>query len=159
VIAELRPSRCDRARAWAGLAPDGELSQLEQLLLDAHVAHCAPCRCFAAEVAAIARELRVAGREAPARVLTLPPAHVRRSVYARARAVGAVAAVAAMAFGIAARAPLAPGDEGRRTPLAAAPADVEQAELQTIRQLRREALLTTQSYSDRPSRAFGDQPA
>ena len=157
MTSHLRQSRCDRTRAWAALAPDGELSQLERRLLDAHLARCAPCRFFAAEIAAVARELREAARETPARLVALPEVHVRRSVYARVRAIGAVAAVAAMAIGIATRAPLAP-DEGRTAPQAA-PARVEAAELQTIRQLRREAMLTSQSFSDRPARAFGNQPA
>lgn len=154
----LRHNRCDRARGWAALAPDGELSQLEQRLLDAHVTCCAPCRFFAAEVAAIALELREAAHEAPERLVALPSVHVRRSFYARMHAVGAVAAVAAMAVGIATRAPL-PRDEGHSTPRVASPAQAEAAELQTIRQLRREAMLTSQSYPDRPARAFGNQPA
>jgi hypothetical protein len=158
VTPDLRHHRCDRARAWAALAPDNELSQLEQHLLDAHLVRCAPCRFFADEVAAIAIELREATPKTPARAIALPSVHVRRSVYARVRAVGAVAAVAAMAVGIASRAPLPP-EEGRRAPLDVSPAQVEAAELLTIRQLRREALLTTQSYPDRPARAFGDQPA
>jgi hypothetical protein len=158
VTFDLRRDRCDRARTWAALAPDGELSQLERRLLDAHVARCAPCRFFAGEIAAIALELRDAAYEAPGRLVALPSVHVRRSVYARLRAAGAVAAVAAMAVGIASRAPL-PREEDSRAQLAVPPAHVEAAELQTIRQLRREALLTAQAYPDRPARAFGDQPA
>ena len=38
---------CDRARAWAALAPDGELSELERKLLDAHVVRCGACSRFA----------------------------------------------------------------------------------------------------------------
>lgn len=64
-----------------------------------------------------------------------------------------------MAVGIAARAPLGPphdpGEARLRTP--ALPVDA--AELQTIRQLRREALLTSRISPDRPARAFGNQPA
>ena len=35
---------CERARFWASLRLDGELSELESALLDAHLARCAGCR-------------------------------------------------------------------------------------------------------------------
>lgn len=100
---------CERARAWAALAPDGELSELERKLLDAHLLRCAACAHFAVEVAAIASHLR---REA---LVPLPrpvsvPVWRRRPAYARMRAVGAAAAVALMALGVASRAPLPAGN-------------------------------------------------
>jgi predicted anti-sigma-YlaC factor YlaD len=158
VTLPLRSSRCERTRAWAALAPDGELSELERRLLAAHLANCAACRSFAWRVAAIATELRAAAGQRPARRFSLPAAHVRRSAYARLRAAGAVAAVASMAFGLAARGPLPVGGDGAVTP-AAVPAAAEESELQTIRQLRREALLSSSAFPDRPSRSFGTQPA
>jgi predicted anti-sigma-YlaC factor YlaD len=102
---------CDRARTWAALAPDGELSELERKLLDAHVQRCPACAHFALDVAAIAAELRAAGPEPLARPLSIPIWR-RRPVYARVRAVGAAAAVAVMALGIAARSPLSSTDQG-----------------------------------------------
>jgi predicted anti-sigma-YlaC factor YlaD len=101
---------CDRARTWAALAPDGELSELERKLLDAHVQRCAACEHFALDVAAIAAELRRAAPQPLPRPLSIPIWR-RRPVYARVRGVGAAAAVAVMALGIAARAPLS-ADEG-----------------------------------------------
>lgn len=101
---------CERARAWAALAPDGELSELEQKLLGSHLDRCGACRSFAAEVTAIAAELR----ESPLEPLPRPVSILvwrRRAAYARLRATGAAAAVALMAFGVAARAPLPPGSE------------------------------------------------
>jgi hypothetical protein len=98
---------CERARSWAALAPDGELSELERKLLDAHLQRCAACGQFAVEVAHIAAELR----EAALRPLPRPvriPSWRRRPVYARLRTVGAAAAVAVMALGVASRAPLSP---------------------------------------------------
>ena len=100
---------CERARAWAALAPDGELSELERKLLDAHVQRCAACGYFAVEVAAVAAELRAAALQPLPRPLVVPIWR-RRPVYARFRAVGAAAAVAVMALGIASRAPLSAGD-------------------------------------------------
>jgi len=96
---------CERARTWAALAPDGELSELERKLLDAHLQRCAACGHFAVEVAAVAAELRAAVPQPLPRPLVVPIWR-RRPVYARVRAVGAAAAVAVMALGIAARAPL-----------------------------------------------------
>ena len=58
-----RESRCERAQVWAALAPDGELAVLERRLLDAHLAHCARCRAFAQQVAAVAAAVRGAAAE------------------------------------------------------------------------------------------------
>jgi predicted anti-sigma-YlaC factor YlaD len=101
---------CERARTWAALAPDGELSELERKLLDAHLQRCSPCAHFALDVAAIAAELRAAAPQPLPRPLSVPIWR-RRPVYARVRAVGAAAAVAAMALGIASRGPITPRDD------------------------------------------------
>ncbi|MGZ8782988.1 MAG: hypothetical protein ACXWZB_05765 [Gaiellaceae bacterium] len=154
-----RPSRCERTRAWAALAPDAELSQLERRLLDAHLAHCACCRLFAEEVAAIAAELRAARFERSARRSVLPSAPVGRSAYARGRGIAAVAAVAAMAFGIGTQASVDRERQRPSAPLGSAPADVDEAELQTMRQLRQEAFRAGIADPDRPSGALGTHPA
>lgn len=96
---------CDRARAWAALAPDGELSELEHKLLDAHLARCHACETFAAAVVRTADALRREPLETLSHPLAIPSWR-RRTGYARLRAVGAAAAVALMAIGITARAPL-----------------------------------------------------
>jgi hypothetical protein len=153
-----RTPRCDRARAGAALAPDGELPVLERRLLDAHLAHCACCRAFASDVTAIVSELRVARPARPARRFALPAACARRSAYNRVRAVGAVAVVAAMSVGIAMNAPLPAGSDGAGTS-EVAPTSGRGGGLQTIRQLQREALLSPAPYPDRPSRSFGNHPA
>ncbi len=103
-------SLCERARSWAALVPDGELSELERKLLDSHVARCAECGRFALEVAAVAAELRAAALQPLPRPLSIPIWH-RHPVYARFRAVGAAAAVAVMALGIASRGPLTSGNQ------------------------------------------------
>lgn len=145
---------CDRARGWAALAPDGELSELEQRLLDAHLARCGGCRRFAVHVAEITEALR---REP---LTTLPaPLEVamwrRSSTYARLRTVGAAAAVAVMALGIAARAPL-PMDSSNQAfqPPRQVFAD-QTRELNELRDFRRELLVGPQGSV----RHFGDQPA
>lgn len=151
-------TRCERTRTWAALAPDGELAMLERRLLDAHLAHCVTCRSFADDVATIAAELRAAAAERTARRLVLP-AQVRPTSVARMRAGASVAAVAAMALGIAARTPLADhGDRPSRTPRAAS-ADVARAELHAIRIFRREEQMSGKAAPGRRSGAFGNRPA
>jgi anti-sigma factor RsiW len=57
---------CERARTWASLGLDGELSQVEQALLRAHVGRCAACAEFAHDLDGLTQELRRAPLERPA---------------------------------------------------------------------------------------------
>jgi predicted anti-sigma-YlaC factor YlaD len=56
---------CERARAWASLRTDGELSELESALLDAHRGRCESCRTFARGIEAVAAALRTAQLQHP----------------------------------------------------------------------------------------------
>lgn len=49
---------CARARRWVSLRIDGELSELESALLDAHLAVCVDCRTFSDETQALTRVIR-----------------------------------------------------------------------------------------------------
>jgi hypothetical protein len=49
---------CARARFWASLRIDDELSELEGALLDAHLARCAECRAVAGDFAVLTGDLR-----------------------------------------------------------------------------------------------------
>jgi hypothetical protein len=60
---------CERARAWASLRADGELSELEAALLDAHLGRCDSCRSFAVGTVTVAETLRAVPLERPAVVL------------------------------------------------------------------------------------------
>jgi anti-sigma factor RsiW len=87
---------CARARFWSSLRMDGELSELESALLDAHLARCSECSALAAGFAATTDSLRAAplervvvpvkvmGRRAPRRLLV-------GSMIAAVVALGAVA--------------------------------------------------------------------
>jgi predicted anti-sigma-YlaC factor YlaD len=95
-------SACERARTWAALRPDGELSTIEVRLLDAHLDGCPTCRGFADIVSDATRLVREAEDEAPAHAFD--PRIVRRS---RTRAVaasfsraGVAAAVVIAAFSV-----------------------------------------------------------
>lgn len=86
---------CARARFWASLQIDGELSELETALLDAHLARCAACREIAAGFAAGTELLREAPLE---RVAPVAVAHARspRRILVGA-AIAAVVAAGAVA--------------------------------------------------------------
>ena len=150
---------CERARAWAALAPDGELSELERKLLGAHVARCGACSHFSVKVTAVAGELRAAALRPLPRPVSIPVWR-RRPVYARVRLAGAAAAVAVMALGIASQAPFSAGDR-HAFPLAPVVdfTGGDQAEHQALRDIRREAILAAIEARTRPARHFGNQPA
>src|SRR5262245_36896925 len=79
---------CARSRFWASLRIDGELSELEGALLDAHLARCDECRAAADGFASASSMLRAAPLVAVAPV----DVDVRRSP----RRVFATVAVAAV---------------------------------------------------------------
>jgi hypothetical protein len=91
---------CERARSWASLRADGELSQLESALLDAHLGRCSSCGAFAAGAEAFAPAIWAARLEHPQELaLVLPrrrPALWGLQVAAAAAVVAAAGAVAAL---------------------------------------------------------------
>jgi anti-sigma factor RsiW len=89
---------CERARFWASLRLDGELSELEGALLDAHLARCAGCRELAAGFDASTAALRSAPLERTAPVAVAAPRSQRRLV--ATIAVAAVLVLGAVAGGL-----------------------------------------------------------
>jgi anti-sigma factor RsiW len=90
---------CDRARMWASLAVDGEISEAERDSLRAHVAVCPACEAWVAGVADLAEALRTAPLEEPGRTLFRPPVRSRRT-QVRALQLAAAAAAIAAAVGL-----------------------------------------------------------
>jgi ferric-dicitrate binding protein FerR (iron transport regulator) len=87
---------CDRAREWVSLRLDGELSPLEEELLDRHLELCHECRAFEEDVRWATDVLRLTPQERPARRLTVP---ARPKPRVSTRRVTAIAAAAALALG------------------------------------------------------------
>lgn len=65
--------RCRQARQWGSLRLDGELSELERLLLRRHLSRCEQCRAFVAGMEGVTRLVR-----------STPPAELERPLAAPA---------------------------------------------------------------------------
>ena len=93
-----RPIVCERVRSQISLRLDGELSELESRMLDAHLGRCADCAAYDADARAFTTELRAAPLEPLARPIVLGRPGRRVSV-ARMQ-VGVAAAVAVAVLGV-----------------------------------------------------------
>jgi anti-sigma factor RsiW len=90
---------CSRAQGWASLALDGELSQLEQALLEAHLRRCPACAARVADMRAFTAAVRAEPLERPAEpVFAAPP--VARRPRSLAVKVAVAATLAALAGGL-----------------------------------------------------------
>jgi predicted anti-sigma-YlaC factor YlaD len=122
------PKVCERARTYASLRLDGELSEFERALLESHIAGCGACRAFAADLDALTSELRASAFERLERPLQLP---VRVRAGLRRLQVGAAAAVLVTVVGASSLI----GSVGRTEQPRFAAANVEPA-TPTLRELR-----------------------
>jgi anti-sigma factor RsiW len=87
-------AECARARDWASLRLDDQLSDFEEVLLEGHLARCDDCRAFAASISDLTAALRSAPLEQPA--FAFEPPHRTRGRMVALRAVSAAAAVAVL---------------------------------------------------------------
>ena len=116
-----RDRGCARAREWASLRLDAELSELERLLLRRHLGRCVDCRAFADAVETVTQTIRAAPLEYPSRSLAPEPAPPRPRLRVRvAFAAGLATAAAALGVGVAALV-----DSGRDT-VPSAPTEIVQ---------------------------------
>lgn len=86
-------SACELAREQVSVRLDGELSEFEQVALDAHLTSCARCRAYAGSVGEVSVRLRTAELERPRFPVVLP----HRSRFGLPARVAQVAAAAAVA--------------------------------------------------------------
>jgi len=91
-----KTARCERARQWASLRADGELSELESLMLERHVAGCDSCRLWQERVEATTELLRAAPLDAPARQVKLDRRERARFPLRHRLVLAAVVAAAAL---------------------------------------------------------------
>ena len=91
-----RNGRCERARQWASLRVDGELSELEGALLEKHLEGCASCSAFAVRLAATTEAVRAVPLERPEISYPRFERPVIRLLAGRRVAIVAVAAAAAL---------------------------------------------------------------
>lgn len=95
-----RSQLCERARQWASLRVDGELSELESALLDAHLGRCEACSAFTREAEGIAATLRSAALERPAPIVLDLPRRRRGRTPARVLQAAAAATLVLVAAGL-----------------------------------------------------------
>jgi putative zinc finger protein len=88
----LPSEECGRAREWVSLRLDAQLSDFEEVLLEAHLARCPDCCSFGATSSALTQALRTAPLELPTFAFETP-----RRTRARTTALRAVSAAAAVA--------------------------------------------------------------
>jgi predicted anti-sigma-YlaC factor YlaD len=96
----IRPSlhaNCEQPREAISLRLDGELPELDQARLDAHLEHCAACRALQAELDGVTTLLRAAPVDQPDFDVRLPG---RRRVSVRMVQAGAAAAAVVVVAGL-----------------------------------------------------------
>jgi len=93
-MTDLRPRSCDRARLWASLALDGELSEFERRLLEAHLEGCTECSEYDRGVRAATAALRADALVVNERQVVLPRPRQSLGVMRLAASAAAAALVA-----------------------------------------------------------------
>lgn len=163
-VSEVRSTGCERARRWAALAPDGELSEIERRLLDAHLGRCPACATFARTVGVATAELRTAPLVFASDIAWRTLSRPRRlepalRLATRAAAVATAAAAGAAFFSLGAE------RVGDRTPRPLAPIVVDATsvndstvELQALREARRAQLFSAVDEQALPAEHSGPNP-
>jgi Putative zinc-finger len=137
---------CDRVRSQVSLELDGELSELERMMVARHLDRCTDCRAFRDGAVETTNEIRTAPFERFERRVALPRQHRGRLLAAREiafRATGMAAGIAlVLGLGLSERGIL---DGNRPTPTRSAYLDSPSAEAQIIRELRDYRIAQTRS--------------
>jgi Putative zinc-finger len=88
---------CERARSWASLRTDRELSELELALLDSHLGRCRSCRAFARGIEDVAATLAAASLERPAPLALVLPRRRARGAWLQSAAASTLVVAAGVA--------------------------------------------------------------
>jgi predicted anti-sigma-YlaC factor YlaD len=89
---------CERGREWISLRLDGELSELAEKMLESHLARCAGCRAFEADIVGTTGLIRSAPLEQLEQPLSLPRG--RRLLLTTRRISATAAATAVIVLGV-----------------------------------------------------------
>ena len=92
---------CERAREWASLQLDSELSELERSMLRAHTRRCSACAAYVLEIGAITEKVRATALEPVPHPVVLPLRRNFAWVNRALQAGVATAAVVGIAAGLA----------------------------------------------------------
>jgi anti-sigma factor RsiW len=84
---------CERVRAFVSLELDGELSELERSVLEAHTEDCDACREYRASVVGYTHALRLSAPQAPGRSFWIPRPRRRLAPFSITAAAAAAVAV------------------------------------------------------------------
>jgi predicted anti-sigma-YlaC factor YlaD len=141
--------RCDRAREYASLRLDGELSDFESALLDSHIERCPSCRAFADDLVGVTDRLRTAPLEQHSIAMEFP-----RRRYAALRGIQVSAAAAAVVSVVGIGTLLGLLHSSATTPARAAKLGSMAGEKREFRDLRRAVL--TAPHPERLPGALGN---
>jgi predicted anti-sigma-YlaC factor YlaD len=136
---------CDRAREWASLRLDGEISELEEALLEAHLRRCAACSEYDEMVGGAVLALRAQPLEELRHGVVVDG---RRRIPLRVAALAPVAAVVAAVVGVVS----VLGTQTAHRPAARTPVPVVATDDNSLDQLR---ALRVMQLSGNPTRTSG----
>ena len=145
-----RNGRCERARQWASLRLDGELSELEDALLEQHLEGCSSCSAFAVRLAATTEAVRAVPLERPEVSYPRFERPVIRLPVGRRVAIVAVAAAAALGAFV--------GSSLQRPSPAPVPTGGPQLSFRTDQDLLRQLPHRTKQPAPQPTHVPGQPP-
>ena len=145
-----RDGRCERARQWASLRLDGELSELEDSLLEQHLEGCSSCSAFAVGLAATTEAVRAVPLDRPEISYPSFERPVIRLPVGRRVAIVAVAAAAALGAFV--------GSSLQKPSHAPAPGGSPQLSFRTDQDLLRQLPHQTKQPAPTPNRVPGQPP-
>ena len=142
--------RCERARQWASLRLDGELSELEDTLLEKHLEGCSSCSAFAVGLAATTEAVRAVPLKRPEISYQRFERPVIRLPVGRRVAIVAVAAAAALGAFV--------GSSLQKPSPAPAPGGSPQLSFRTDQNLLRQLPHQTKQPAPAPAHVPGQPP-